>query len=123
MFCQLCKDARKKNAFATCGCDKFKKDALQKHALTQEHRTAIEATSCLKDMQRAVTTAYSQQEQAVLAGLRTVYFMAKKNLANYLFSDFQVLQVYLHDLLVTHVLNVAHFVCFHRILEMPLLAF
>ena len=45
--------------------------------------------------------AKSQCKKAVLAGLRTVYFMAKKNLANDIFSDlkfFQVLQVYLHNL-------------------------
>ena len=83
MFCQLCIDAKKRNAFAT-GSDKFK-DSLQKHALTKEHRAALEAASCRKDMQRAVITVYSQQEQTVLAGLCTVYFMAKKNLANHLF--------------------------------------
>ena len=101
MFCQLCMDAKKKNAFATTGSEK---DSLQKHALTHEHRAALEAASSRKDMQRAVATVYSQQEQAVLAGLRTVYFMGKKNLANDLFSDlklFQVLQVYLHDYSVT----------------------
>ena len=73
-------------------------------------------------MQRAVATVYSQQEQAVLAGLRTVYFMAKKNLANDLFSDFklfQVLQVYLHDLFSRHFLILLTFL---RILEMLLLA-
>ena len=47
-------DAKKKNEFAT-GCDKFK-DSLQKHALTQEHRAALEAALCRKDMQRAVAT-------------------------------------------------------------------
>ena len=121
MFCELCMDTKKKNAFAT-GCDKFKKDSLQKHAQTQEHRAALEAASCRKDMQRAVATVYSQQEQAVLAGLRTVYFMAKKNLANDLFSDFklfQVLQVYLHDLFSRHFLILLTFL---RILEMLLLA-
>ena len=87
MFCQFCTDAKKKNAFATAGCDKFKKDSLQKHTLTQEHRSVLEASSCRKDMQRAVATACSQRERAVLAGLRTVYFMAKKNLANDIFSD------------------------------------
>ena len=86
------------NAFATTGSDKYKKDSLQKHALTHEHRAALESR---KDMQHAVATVYSQQEQAVLAGLRTVYFMGKKNLANDLFSDLKVLQVYLHDYSVT----------------------
>ena len=92
MFCQLCIDTKKKNAFAT-ESHKFK-DSLQKHALTKEHRAVLEAASCRKDMQRAVVTVYSQQEQAVLAGLRTVYFMAKKNLANDLFSDLKLFQVF-----------------------------
>ena len=71
------------------GCDKFK-DSLQKHAMTQEHRAAVEVASCRKDMQRAVATAYSQQEKAVLAVFCTVYFMAKKNLANNFFSDLKL---------------------------------
>ena len=36
MRCQYCVDAGKKNAF-TKGCDKYKKDALAKHALTIDH--------------------------------------------------------------------------------------
>ena len=95
MLCQYCLDAGKSNAF-TAGCDKFKKDALRKHAVTTDHRSAVLAKSGRRDMQRAITTAYRSQEQAVVAALRTVYFMAKKNLANDIFSDmkhFLVLQV------------------------------
>lgn len=58
MFCQFCVDAKKKNAF-TAGCDKFNKHSLQKHVVTVDHRSALEATSCRKDLQRAFTTAYS----------------------------------------------------------------
>ena len=39
MFCRFCMNVKKKNAFATARCDKFK-DSLQKHALTQEHHSA-----------------------------------------------------------------------------------
>ena len=95
MRCQYCQDSAKHNAFTT-GCSKFKKDALKKHAATNDHRAAVEAKSGRRDMQRAVTTAYRQQELAVLAALRTIYFMAKKNLPNDTFSDlkqFHVLQV------------------------------
>ena len=70
MFCQLRMD----------GPAKKKSLLLQirthcKHALTQEHRAALEAASCRKDMQRAVATVYSQEEQAVLAGLRSICIM------------------------------------------------
>ena len=51
MRCQYCVDARKRNIFATTGCDKFKKDALKKHAGTNDHREALEAKSGRRDMQ------------------------------------------------------------------------
>ena len=44
MQCQYCVDAGKTNAF-TKGCEKYKKDALSKHALTTDHRASIEAKS------------------------------------------------------------------------------
>ena len=49
MRCQYCLDAKKNNAF-TKGCDKMKKGALTKHAATVDHRAAIEAKKCWKDM-------------------------------------------------------------------------
>ena len=68
---------------------KKKKDALRKHALTNDHRAAMQVKAGRKDMQRAVTSMYHQQELAlaVCAALRTIYFMAKKNLPNNMFSD------------------------------------
>ena len=85
-------DSGKTNVF-TKGCDKFifKKDALTKHAHTVDHRAAIEAKAGMK---QALTHVYKDQELAV-AALKTVYFMAKKNLPNDHFSDlkhFLVLQ-------------------------------
>lgn len=94
MCCQYCIDAGKKNVFAM-GCDKYKKDALTKHALTVDHRAAIDARAGRRDMQQALVNVYKHQEVAVIAALKTVYFMAKKNLPNDHFSDlkhFLVLQ-------------------------------
>ena len=65
----------------------IKEDALAKHALTVDHRAAIEAKACRQDMQRALAHSYHNQELAVSAALKTVYFMAKKNLPNNHFSD------------------------------------
>ena len=96
MRCQYCTEAGKRNVFTTTGCDKLKKDALRKHALTNDHVAAVQAKAGRKDMQRAVANTYRQQELAVRAALRTIYFMAKKNLPNDMFSDlkqFQILQV------------------------------
>ena len=61
-------------------------DALAKHALTVDHRAAIEAKSCWRDMQLTLAYSYRDQEKAVIAALKTVYFMAK-NLPNDHFSD------------------------------------
>ena len=38
-------------------------------------------------MERAVANAHRSKEQAVIAALKIVYFMAKKNLASDIFSD------------------------------------
>ena len=91
MLCQYCIDAKKKNAF-TKGCDKYKKDALAKHTLTVDHRAAIEAKACRRDMQRALAHSYRDQELSVISALKTVYFMAKKNLPNEHFSDLKLAQ-------------------------------
>jgi hypothetical protein len=88
-------DAGKKNAF-TNGCDKLKKDTLTKHATTVDHRAAIGARAGRRDMQQALVHAYKDQELAIIAALKTVYYMAKKNLPNEHFSDlkqFLVIQV------------------------------
>ena len=62
-------------------------DALTKHAATVDHRAAIEAKKCRKDMQQAIANVYRNQELAIISALKTVYFMAKKNLPNDGFSD------------------------------------
>ena len=78
MRCQYCTEVGKKNVFTTTGCDKLKKDVLKKHVLTNDHRAAVQAKAGRKVMQRAVASTYRQQELAVCAVLRTIYFMAKK---------------------------------------------
>ena len=95
MRCSYCIDAKKHNSFTTA-CNKFKKDSLKKHATTVDHRAALEARSARRDMQRAILHVNRSQEEAVIAALKTVYFMAKKNLANDIFGDikqFLILQV------------------------------
>ena len=92
MRCQYCTEAGK-NVFTTTSCDKLKKDALRKHAHTNDHRAAVQAKAGRKDMQRAVATTYRQKELAVCVALRTIYFMAKKHLPNDIFSDLKQLQV------------------------------
>ena len=86
MRCSYCIDAKKHNSFTT-GCNKFKKDSLKKHATTVDHRAALEFRSARRDMQRAIVHVNRSQEEAVIAALKTVYFMAKKNLANDIFGD------------------------------------
>ena len=78
-------DSGKTNVF-TKGCDKFKKDALSKHAHTVDHKAAIEAKAGRSNMQQALTRVYKDPELAVVAALKTVYCMAK-NLPNVHLSD------------------------------------
>ena len=75
----------KHDAF-TVGCTKFKKDVLRNHATTLDHRAALGARSVRKDMQHAVANTHRSQEATIIAALKTVYFMAKKNLVNDIFG-------------------------------------
>ena len=84
--CHYCIDAGKHNAF-TRGCLQYKKGALRKYTTTVDHRAALEARSCRKDMQKAVARAHKSQEVSVIVAMKTIYFMAKKNLSNYIFGD------------------------------------
>ena len=65
---QYCIDAEKNNVF-TKVCDKLK-DALTKHVLTVDHKAAIQAKSCRRDMQRALTHSCRDQELAIIAALK-----------------------------------------------------
>ena len=97
MRCKYFTDVHKTNSF-TSGCRTFKKDNLVKHVQTSDHRAALSVISGRHDMERAVANAHRSEEQAVIAALKTVYFMAKKNLASNIFSDlkeFLTVQVHL----------------------------
>ena len=94
MRCSYCVDAKKNNS--TTGGNKFKKDSLRKHSTTVNYCAAMEARNARKDMQQAIANINCSQEKAVVATLKTVYFMTKKNLANDIFGDmkqFLTLQV------------------------------
>ena len=84
MWCKYCLDVCKTNSF-TSGCKTFRKDNLAKHIKTSDHRAALNAISGRRDMERAIANAHCSEEQAVIATLKTVYFMAKKNLASNIF--------------------------------------
>ena len=92
MLCRYCVDANKHNAFTTRSAQ-FKKDSLKKHALTVDHRAAMAAKSGQRDMQAALATTYRNHENAVIATLHLVYFMAKKNLPCDSFADLKQLLV------------------------------
>lgn len=93
MRCQYCIDSGNMNVF-TKGCDKFKKDALTKHAHTVDHRAAMEPKAGRSDMQQTLSHVYQDQELAVVAALKTVYFMAKKNLPDVHFSNLKHVLVF-----------------------------
>ena len=98
MLCRYCVDAHKRNAFTT-GCSQFKKDSVRKHALTADHRAALQDRRGRRDMERAVARAHRSQETSVIAAMKTVYFMAKKNLANDIFGDMK--QFLIHQISLT----------------------
>ena len=90
----LCIKEKKTNVF-TSGKDasKPKKDDFVKHAAGKDHCAARQAKPQRTGMEIATKTAYQRVERAIISLMRSIYFQAKKNIANMVLSDLVELQV------------------------------
>ena len=93
-LCTLCIKEKKTNVF-TSGKDasKPKKDDFVKHAAGKDHCAARQAKPQRTGIEIATKTAYQRVERAIISLMRSIYFQAKKNIANMVLSDLVELQV------------------------------
>ena len=79
-----CLDANKKNSY-TSGCKNFCISDIQKHALGKDHRSEVEIYA-MKSSEATVPIAFQrisdEREEAILAALKNVYWLAKEDVAS-----------------------------------------
>lgn len=83
LFCSYCISAGRSNVF-TKGKDVAfpKKDDIRKHEKSVDHKFAVcaQVSKESNEMPRAVSTAYRNIKESIIAVMRNVYFMAKEEL-------------------------------------------
>ena len=80
MFCSCCQQSGKSNPF-TSGCINYGTSTLVRHIESQDHRNALQEIEMAESFQEAVMNSVSSQEQAVVSGMRTVYWLAEEQIA------------------------------------------
>ena len=84
MYCKYCEEAKKKNSY-TSGCMNFRISHIQKHGKSRDHSAATEAyllKSSGATVTHAVTRLTTMNEEAVLAAMRNIYWLAKEDVAS-----------------------------------------
>ena len=80
MFCSCCQQSGISNPF-TSGCINCRTSTLVRHIESQDHRNTLQEIEMAESFQEAVMNSVSSQEQAVVSGMRTVYWLAKEHIA------------------------------------------
>ena len=87
VFCRWCKEAGKNNSF-TNGCEYFKKQALDRHVNTKDHKmvAAVRARS-----QTSLSTSFAIQagtdQLKVMRNMRNMYFLIQHNVSTNTFEN------------------------------------
>ena len=87
MTCKQCIAHNKHNTL-TKGCSNFRHSTLQRHMSSKEHRDAIIATQSSISMENLIKKHLSAEDVAIIHALRTVYFLAKQDIASHKYPDF-----------------------------------
>ena len=84
MYCKYCLEIKKKNSY-TVGCRNFRISDINKHTRSRDHSAAAEAY-LLKASGATVTSALSRvvslNEEAVIAAMKNIYWLAKEDIAS-----------------------------------------
>lgn len=80
MFYSCCQQSGKSNPF-TSGCINYRISTLVRHIESQDHRNALQEIEMAESFQEIVMNSVSSQEQAVVSGMRTVYWLPKEYIA------------------------------------------
>ena len=84
MYCKHCQEIQKKNSY-TSRCKNFRLSDIQKHGKCHDHSAAAEAY-LMKTSGATITAAFSRMtsinEEAVMAAMRNIYWLAKEDIAS-----------------------------------------
>ncbi|GAQ92582.1 hypothetical protein KFL_010610020 [Klebsormidium nitens] len=91
MFCQICIDNKKTNAF-TVGAKKIEKKAVAKHVASASHVAAVLLAKGIGvdagAMAKASDKALKEKQQQIRGMFKNAYYMAKKNIAATKYESF-----------------------------------
>ncbi|XP_013399516.1 zinc finger MYM-type protein 1-like [Lingula anatina] len=82
----MCKKP-KKNVF-TEGCSNFRTTTLERHASAADHRQSVQDEISRSTLSRMVKNQFSENDSAIIHALRTIYFLAKQDIATSKYPDF-----------------------------------
>ncbi|KAK3099721.1 hypothetical protein FSP39_008564 [Pinctada imbricata] len=97
MFCKLCEKSGRNNIWTTSGCDRFKADAISKHAKTDDHLFATGAQKSSGDLDKSAAIAAEHERTAVEGLMMNIYYLAKRNKASSAIADLNKLLLH-HNL-------------------------
>ena len=86
MYCSVCKAFKKKNTL-TSGSTNFCTSTLVRHIESRDHRESVIARQSGQRMEMMIKKSFSK-DKSLIAALRTVYFMAKQDIASIKYPDF-----------------------------------
>ena len=79
MYCRTCIATGKDNAF-TQGCVCLRTSSMSRHEETADHKCSIKAKSLRPQMEAAMSSLNSEQDNAVMKAMKVVYWLADENL-------------------------------------------
>ena len=77
MFCSLCKEHSFKNTVAMAmGTNNFKTTTIDRHIVSNDHKTALSFPKAKQDLDIAIANAESKEETSIMLCMKVVYFMS-----------------------------------------------
>ena len=104
MLCAICLKHKKNNAFIK-GTNNFRFSTLERHVAHRDHADALKADAMQGEFQHAVRKSLNEKEEAVLVGLKAVYWVAKELLP---IHKYESLMSSLVQFKCPHVSHLAH---------------
>ncbi|XP_070546167.1 uncharacterized protein C17orf113-like [Ptychodera flava] len=94
MFCSICRCSGMNNAFTSVdGCGDLQRSALTRHRDREDHKIAVKSKPLKSRMETVVKQNADRRKDSHAGMIRTVYMMAKNEMADDLFSSLIELQL------------------------------
>ena len=77
MYCEICRNLKFTNTLSL-GTNNFKTTTLQRHVVSQDHKSAVSNPGERSNFEEAVVCADSKEESAIMLVMKVVYWLAKE---------------------------------------------